>query len=84
MMDKFSGYDLKVIQGQWSDGDNFNQYLANLDQPQTTPEQAARDTWSGKQASIYGYTEVTVVSDDFHDDGTGKDIRIISIEFRKP
>jgi hypothetical protein len=52
-----------TVQGQWSNtpglSDNFDAFTANL-KAGMQPEQAALNTWTGKQAAKYGFTEVNV------------------------
>jgi hypothetical protein len=56
--------EIKTIVGQWSDSagltDNYTEYLRNV-KAGMKPEVAAANTWTGRQAAKYGYTEVTPV-----------------------
>ncbi len=59
MMDHF-GARVKAIQGHWAYGDNQAQFFAALAKG-LTPEQAALNTWSGRQAAHYGFSKVESV-----------------------
>jgi hypothetical protein len=63
------------VLGQWFDGDNLAEYEKNRKQG-LTPQQAAAQTWTGRQAARWGYTEVIVVTDNRWDG--------VIVEFRRP
>lgn len=56
------GVQVNAIRGTWIEGtDSVNaaEYLSNLDQGMS-PQQAAANTWTGRMAANYGFTNVGV------------------------
>jgi len=50
------GLEVKVIEGNWAKGTNFDEYFENL---KTMPDvDAAKLTWTGRRAAEFGFTEV--------------------------
>lgn len=55
------GSRIKAIAGDWTlHKDNFAEFKRNLDEGMT-PEDAARNTWTGRNAKRYGFTKVTIL-----------------------
>lgn len=57
MMTHFKPHGIYLISATWSYGTNNKRFFELLDQG-VPAEQAALQTWSGQQATKYGYTEV--------------------------
>lgn len=56
------GVQVNAIRGTWIEGtDSVNaaEYLSNLDRGMS-PQQAAANTWTGRMAARYGFTNVGV------------------------
>lgn len=51
---------IRFVQGIWADGDNLKAFRANIAKG-LTPEESALATWSGRQASRYGFDRVAEV-----------------------
>jgi len=59
MVMHFGLKNIEAIRGKWSEGDNFTEFFNNLED--MSEERAAKNTWSGRMASNYGFTSVEVV-----------------------
>ena len=62
LMMKHIGVDrIKTVQGIWSQGDNFKEFFDNVRHLGYSHEKAAFETWSGRQAAKYGFTEIAEI-----------------------
>ncbi len=57
MIQHFGVKNITAIQDIWSRGTNFGQFHANL-RGRMSVEEAASNTWSGRQAARYGFTKI--------------------------
>lgn len=80
MMKKFGPQNINVIEGIWSEGTNHQMYFSNLARG-LTPEEAAAQTWSGRQAARFGFTDIEVVH---HEWSVVQGRTLVTVEFRKP
>lgn len=82
MMEHLGVSRIKVIEGEWVEGTNFDQFLVFIkNNPNKSMEEAAASTWSGKQAAIYGFTKVQNVR---VKKGSGGQIISINAQFARP
>ncbi len=63
MMDHFGVENVDVVVGRWLVGSNFDVYRSSL-KSGASPEEAALLTWTGRQASFYGFNKVRSVHED--------------------
>lgn len=54
----FGKRNIAGIRGSWVFGDNLISFHTNVKEKRMSPEDAARNTWTGKMAAKYGFTEV--------------------------
>ena len=57
MIQHFGVQNITAIRDVWSGGTNFSQFHSNL-KSRMTIEEAALNTWSGRQAARYGFTKI--------------------------
>lgn len=57
MIQHFGLERIKAIRDVWGGGTNFTQLYTNL-RNGMSPEDAAFQTWSGRQAALYGFTKI--------------------------
>lgn len=57
MIQHFGPENIKAISGFWGRGTNFTQFYSNL-RVGMNVEDAAFQTWSGRQAALYGFTKI--------------------------
>ena len=57
MIQHFGLEKIKGITGVWGEGTNFDKFYANL-RNRMSVEDAALNTWSGRQAALYGFTKI--------------------------
>ncbi len=60
MVKHFGLKNIRGFEDSWYGGDNLKEYYSNLNRGMTR-EEAARHTWSGRQAAKYGFTYVRSV-----------------------
>ena len=83
MMEHFSDQNVRVVRGNWSQSDNSRVYLDNVRIKNMTPEEAALNTWSGKQAVAHGYTHAKVVFEGMVENKQGIKVYKIDVDFYK-
>lgn len=83
MMENFSDQNVQVIKGIWAGSDNSRAYLDNIRNKNMTPEQAALNTWSGRQAVAHGFNQVRIISEGKGETPEGKVVDTIKVEFFK-
>lgn len=71
----------EVIQGNWSLSDNSRAYLDGVKNKNMTPEEAALNTWSGKQAVSYGFRYPKVVYEGPGENAQGLKVHQINVDF---
>jgi hypothetical protein len=57
MIEHFGLENINAIEGVWGGGTNFDQFNGNLRRGMGV-EEAAANTWSGRQAARYGFTKI--------------------------
>ena len=83
MMEHFSDKDVRVIRGNWSQSDNSIAYINNVRNSGMDPEQAALNTWSGKQAAAHGYGHARVIFEGLVENQQGQKVYKIDVDFYK-
>jgi hypothetical protein len=78
-MEHFKG-KFQIIQGTWISGDNLEAFQKSLSEGKTA-EEAAFQTWTGKQAFRHGYTKVHVEMETFSNSSRLKEVKAY---FSKP
>lgn len=78
MMEHFGPQNVEVIVGRWVDGTNLDNYNSAIKSGLKTTE-AAQQTWTGRQAALYGFNKVRSVIEEKHPI-TGRQISIV-VEF---
>lgn len=79
-VEHFGVENIKTIIGKWSEGTNFEQYRRWRSQG-LPPEESALKTWSGRQASFYGFRRIQKIDDQLLDEFGHP---IIYVEFVRP
>ncbi len=80
IIEYFGPEKIKKINGFWIKGDNLNAFNTSLKNGLTF-EEAAKQTWTGKQAAKYGYTEAIIKYTEKNRDGQYIKVKV---QFEKP
>jgi hypothetical protein len=74
ILDHFGRDNVDAIKGNWQYDTNLNGFNDGIAQGMT-PEQAAANTWTGKQAAAAGFTNVEIEQGHMNPDGTYSQVK---------